>query len=79
MEVFKFGVYMFFPVLIMYKFGDPEWCVTGSWPAGPQRQHGMWWDVADQGRYETYVKPVRPAPPSPHLTEGGLGGQEGEC
>lgn len=24
-EVFKFGLYMFFPVWIMFKFGDPEW------------------------------------------------------
>jgi hypothetical protein len=26
-EVFKFGLYMFFPVWIMFKFGDPEWSV----------------------------------------------------
>lgn len=24
-EVFKFGLYMFFPVWIMFKFGDPAW------------------------------------------------------
>lgn len=24
-EVFKFGCYVFFPVLAMLKFGDPEW------------------------------------------------------
>lgn len=24
-EVFKFGCYVFFPILAMLKFGDPEW------------------------------------------------------
>jgi protein PET100 len=24
-EVFKFGFYMFFPIYIMFKFGDPQW------------------------------------------------------
>ncbi|ORX41116.1 hypothetical protein BD324DRAFT_613276 [Kockovaella imperatae] len=25
LEVFKFGLYMFFPIVIMFKFGDPDW------------------------------------------------------
>lgn len=28
MEVFKFGFYMFFPVFVMFKFGDPQWYET---------------------------------------------------
>lgn len=24
-EVFKFGFYMFFPIFVMLRFGDPEW------------------------------------------------------
>ncbi|OCF58556.1 hypothetical protein L486_04589 [Kwoniella mangroviensis CBS 10435] len=25
LEIFKFGFYMFFPIYVMFKFGDPEW------------------------------------------------------
>ena len=25
LEVFKFGVYVFFPVIVYWHFGDPEW------------------------------------------------------
>ncbi|WVF67921.1 hypothetical protein IAT40_002683 [Kwoniella sp. CBS 6097] len=28
MEIFKFGFYMFFPIYMMFKFGDPEWYDT---------------------------------------------------
>jgi hypothetical protein len=53
-EVFKFGVYMFFPVWIMFNFGDPQWWV----PRGPQGPRMVRLGDAD-GRYQDYVLPVR--------------------
>jgi protein PET100 len=26
-EIFRFGFYVFFPVYVMFKVGDPEWYV----------------------------------------------------
>lgn len=47
-EVFKFGLYMFFPLWVMYKFGDPEWYVARAV-----------FEQSLQNRYNDYVKPVR--------------------
>lgn len=35
-EVFKFGFYMFFPVFVMFKFGDPQWYETYVQPVSPR-------------------------------------------
>jgi protein PET100, fungi type len=32
LEVFKFAVYVFFPVLVFLRYGDPEWYQTNVIP-----------------------------------------------
>ena len=32
LEVFKFAVYVFFPVLVFFHYGDPEWYRTNVIP-----------------------------------------------
>jgi hypothetical protein len=34
LEVFKFAVYVFFPVLVFLHYGDPEWYQTNVIPVG---------------------------------------------
>ena len=32
LEVFKFAIYVFFPVLVFFHYGDPEWYRTNVIP-----------------------------------------------
>jgi hypothetical protein len=34
LEVFKFAVYVFFPVLVFLHYGDPEWYQSNVIPVG---------------------------------------------
>lgn len=34
LEVFKFAVYVFFPVLIFMRYGDPDWYDRNVLPVG---------------------------------------------
>ena len=36
LEVFKFAVYVFFPVALFWHFGDPEWYDRNVLPVRPQ-------------------------------------------
>lgn len=38
LEVFKFAVYVFFPVLVFLHYGDPEWYQTNVIPVGTSNQ-----------------------------------------
>ena len=38
LEVFKFAVYVFFPVLVFLHYGDPEWYQTNVMPVGTSNQ-----------------------------------------
>lgn len=40
LEVFKFAVYVFFPVLVFLHYGDPEWYQTNVIPVGTSNQLG---------------------------------------
>ncbi|OCF45667.1 hypothetical protein I317_00570 [Kwoniella heveanensis CBS 569] len=46
LEIFKFGFYMFFPIYVMFKFGDPEWYESYVKPQPPRTHEGVQQELA---------------------------------